>query len=109
MNYIGAVVKILETPKQKFTNSNTLFITFRVQLSQVRKVRIVTLVIWGNLARSVLNYYKTNDYILIEGYVSLQSKMSSNGKKKPLKKVRITAFKVYPFILEKNRLINKLS
>lgn len=109
MNYIGAIVKILETPKQKFINSNTFFITCRVQLSQVRKIRIVKLVIWGNLARSVLNYYKINDYILVEGHVSLQAKPSSNENKKPLKKVIITASKIYPLLLEKNRFINKLS
>lgn len=109
INHIGAIVKILETPKPKFTNSNTLFIKFRVQLSQVRKIRTVRLVIWGNLAHSVLNYYKINDYILIEGYVSFQSIMSSNGNKKPLKKVIVTALKVYPFLLRYRSSINKLS
>lgn len=109
MNYIGAIVKILETPKQKFINSKTFFITCRVQLSQVRKIRTVNLVIWGNLARSVLTYYNINDYILIEGYVSIRAKKSSNRNKKPLKKVVITASKVSPLLLEKNRSINKLS
>jgi len=110
MNYIGALVKILETPKQKFINSNTLVIKFRVQLPQIRKVRTVELVCWGNLAQSVLNYYKVNDYLLIEGYVSFREKnnLSKNKKNKLLKKVTITVFKVYPFLLNK-RFSNKLS
>jgi single-stranded DNA-binding protein len=109
MNHIGAIVKILETPKQKFINSNTLVIKFRVQLPQVRKIRIVELVFWGNLANSVLNYYKVNDYILIEGYISFRENESSDKKNKPFKKVTITVLKVYPFLLNYNRSINKLS
>jgi single-stranded DNA-binding protein len=109
MNHIGAIVKILETPKQKFINSNTLVIKFRVQLPQVRKIRIVELVLWGNLANSVLNYYKVNDYILIEGYISFRENESLNKNNKPLKKVTITVLKVYPFLLNYNRSINKLS
>ena len=107
MNYIGAIVKILETPKPKFEKSNKFVVKCRVQLSQIRKIRTVTLVIWGNLARSVLNYYKINDYILIEGYISFQANKSSN--KKSLKKVIITVLKVYPFLLDYNSSINKLS
>ena len=109
MNYIGAIVKILETPKQKFINSNTLVIKFRAQLPQVRQIQIVKLVIWGNLARAVLNYYKINDYILIEGYASIRENIISNENNKSIKKVTITVLKVYPFLLSYSRSINKLS
>lgn len=109
MNYIGAVVKVLETPKQRFLNSNTLVITFRVQLPQIRKIRIVELVCWSNLAQSVLNYYKVNDYILIEGYISFRQKKSLSKTNKPIKKVTITVIKVYPFLLNYKRSMNKLS
>lgn len=106
MNYIGAIVKVLETPKQKSINSNTLIVQFRVQLPQVRKSRIVELVCWGNLAKSILNYYNVNDYILIEGYVS--SKKIPNQNNKALNKVTITVLKVYPFLLNYKQSINKL-
>ena len=109
MNYIGAIVRILETPKQKFINSNTLVIKFRAQLPQVRKIQIVELVLWGNLADSVLNYYRVNDYIIIEGYISFRENESLNKKNKPFKKVTITVLKVYPFLLTYNSSINKLS
>jgi hypothetical protein len=111
MNYMGAIVKILETPKQKLINSNILVIKFKAQLPQVRKSRIVKLVIWGKLARAVLDYYKINDYILIEGYASLRDNNNniSNINKKPLKTVTITVLKVYPFLLNYNRFLNKLS
>jgi cobalamin biosynthesis Co2+ chelatase CbiK len=109
MNYIGSIVKVLETPKQRLINSNTLVVTFRAQLPQMRKIRIVELVCWGNLAKSVINYYKVNDYLLIEGYVSLQNDPTSKNSTKTLKKVKITVLKVYPFLLNYKRFINKLS
>ncbi len=98
-NYIGAIVKILETPKQKIIDNNSLVVTFRVQISQVRQTRIIKLVFWGNLARDVLNHYKINDYILIEGYLALTSNFDSERIMKPLKNNEITVLKVYPFLL----------
>ena len=108
MNYIGALVKILENPRQKHLDSNRFIVHFRVQLPQVRKNRIVELICWGNLAESVLSYYKVNDYILIEGYVSSRNNNSSKQMNKAFKKVTITVLKVYPFLLNSKRPINKL-
>ena len=109
MNYIGALVKVLETPKKHFINSDTFIVKFRVQLPQIRNIRIVELVCWGNLAKSVLNYYKINDYILIEGYVSFRENSNSIRINKARKKTTITVLKVYPFLLNYNRSMNKLS
>ena len=97
-NYIGGIVKILETPKQNI-NSNVINVRFRAQLSQVRNTHIVVIVFWGNLARDVSNYYKINDYILIEGYLSLQNKTSSDSLLRSLKNVKITVRKIYPLKL----------
>jgi len=102
-NYIGCIVKVLETPKQKVVKNNTFTTQFRVQLPQTRNrsTTIVRLSFWGNLARDVLDYYKTTDYIIIEGYVSL-------SKRKKSKKVEITVLKVYPFFLTFNRANRKI-
>ena len=108
-NYIGAIVKILETPKEKQINNNSLVVTFRVQIHQVRQSRIIKLVFWGNLARDIINYYKINDYILIEGYLSLGSSFDSDKMTKSLKSTEITVLKVYPFLLGYNRLSNDIS
>jgi len=89
----GGIVKILEKPTQSFLKNNTLMTKVRVQLPQIRNTKIVNLVFWGNLASNISNYYKTNDYIIIEGYLALPSKLSS-------KKVEITVLKVYPFIID---------
>jgi single-stranded DNA-binding protein len=98
-NLIGGIVKILETPKQKIFNTNTPVTKFRVQFPQVRNTSVVYLTFWGNLARDVTNYYKINDYILIEGYISLRDRKNSEKVISKSKKVEITVLKVYPFIL----------
>ena len=103
INSVGGVVKILEPPKQKILNNNILVTCFRVQFPQVRKNCIVHLKFWGNLASDVSTYYKINDYILIEGYISLKDKKANISNLQKLKKVEITVLKIYPFLLTYDR------
>ena len=94
-NYIGGIVKILETPRQK-TLRNNIDISFtecRVQFPQFPGNKIIDLVFWGKLASEATIYYQTDDYIIIEGYLSLVNKEG-------LKKVKITVLKVFPFVLK---------
>jgi len=91
-NYIGSIVKVLEIPKQKTLKGNISFTECRVQFPQFRSSRIIKLVFWGKLASEVANYYRVNDYMLIEGYLSTVNKKS-------LKKVEITVLKVLTFVL----------
>lgn len=105
-NYISGVVKILESPKQKMLQNNILVTKFRAQIPQLRATRVVTLTVWGNLARDVTTYYKINDYLLIEGYISLRNKKKSNSIISKSKKIEITVLKVYPFLLTYDRSIN---
>jgi hypothetical protein len=94
-NYIGGIVKILETPRQKIVKSNIdiSFTECRVQFPQFRGNKIITLVFWGKLASDATIYYKVDDYIIIEGYLSIVNK-------KALKKLKITVLKVFPFVLK---------
>jgi single-stranded DNA-binding protein len=97
-NMIGGIVKILEAPKQKIFNTNIPVTQFRVQFPQVRNNAVIHLTFWGNLASDVANYYKINDYILIEGYISLRDQKVLNTIISKSKKVEITVLKVYPFL-----------
>lgn len=100
-NLVSGIVRILEPPTEKMI-SQTIWVTdFRVQFPQVRNNYLVHLKIWGNLARDVANYYKMNDYILIEGYISTKEADSSyfDRQIQKRKKVEITVLKVYPFFL----------
>ena len=106
-NYVGSIVKILENPSQTVFN-NTISVTkFRVQFPQFRNTRIVNLIFWGNLASDITKYYRINDYILIEGYLSLNNQGCFSVMNKNSKKVEITVLKIYPFLLSQNRRISQ--
>jgi len=106
-NYIARLIKILEPPKQKILKNNLFMTQFRAQIPQLRNTRIVRLTFWGNLARDVATYYKVNDYLLIEGYLSIRIKKNSKLNFSKSKKVEITALKVYPFFLNYDRSSSK--
>ena len=95
-NYLGSVVKILEKPVQTIVNDKVLKTECRAQLAQVRNTRIINLVFWGNLARDTVNSYQVNDYIMIEGYVSLRDMKSKKLVKRNFKKVEIAVLKSFP-------------
>ena len=99
---MGAIVKILESPKNKTIKNKISITKFRAQLPQIRQTRVVDIVVWGNLANDVAKYYNINDYILVEGYLSLRKLVSSNSNRKILKRARFTVIKAYPFILGSN-------
>ena len=103
-NYISGIVKILENPIQTVFNNNIPITRFRVQLPQVRNNTIINLVFWGKLSQDITNYYEIDDYIIIEGYLSLRDKKTIKNSKK----VEITVLKVYPFLLSYNRRSNKV-
>jgi len=99
-NYIAAIVRVLESPRQKIFSKNIPRVQFRVQLPQYRRTRIVTLTFWGKLANTVKSYYKINDYILIEGYVSVKIKKKLTLKSKKSTKPEITVFKNLSFYIK---------
>lgn len=99
INYVATVVKILEKPIQVVSNDKVIMTEFRAQFAQIRNMRIITIRLWGNLARDIVNYYQINDYIMIEGYLSLSNsskKKSDKLLKSKLKKADITVLKIYP-------------
>lgn len=95
MNYIGGIAKILEMPKQSFLDNNIIITKVRVQLPQLRNTQVVKLTFWGNLASDVNNFYKTNDYVIIEGYISYKNELQFQVPKQ----IEITVLKIYPFLL----------
>jgi len=98
-NLVGGIVKILETPKQMNFSSNIQVTKFRVQFPQVRQTSLVHLTFWGNLAIDTANYYKVNDYVLIEGYISVRDRKSVKNVISKSKKIEITVLKIYPLLL----------
>ena len=109
-NYISGIVKILEIPEPRLINndSDMVFVTFRVQLAQVQDNRIIHLVSWGKLAQDILNFYKMNDYIFIEGYISLQNTLNFSSNFLIPERVEVTLLKVYPLFLSSNCFVNEI-
>lgn len=100
-NYVSMIVKLLENPSEKRIKKDRklILVQCRAQFPQARKKKLVQLNFWSKLAVNVMNYYQKNDYILIEGFLSLIEKKQPNQIAKKQKKLKITVFKIYPFFL----------
>ena len=101
LNYFSSIVKVLESPKQILFNDKYYLVEFRAlmpQISKNTKPKVVLLNFWSVFTRDLKSYYKTNDYILIQGYTSIKKKNALINKN--LKKITITVLKVYPFLLK---------
>jgi len=88
MNYVGGIVRILEIPKLHSLKNNITRTEFRAKLPQIRNKKsttIVKLVFWGDFAYDVANYYRVNDYILIEGYLAYKKEELSTRTLEKLK------------------------
>ena len=108
MNYVSSIVQILENPKLHSLQNTISRTEFRVRLPQMRNKKsptIVKLVFWGDFAYDVANYYRVNDYILIEGYLAYKKEKFTN---QTLKNLEITVFKVYPLFLKSEKKTNNL-
>ena len=76
MNYTHLMIQLIGKPKKSsLENEFPIPVTELVgKFYQFRKNKytICKVVVWGNLAVDFLRYYGPNDYILVEGHVSLQ-------------------------------------
>jgi len=109
MNYGSFIVKLIGKPEQSFFEDNISVTEIDAKLSQTRKNNvdiIIKLSVWGNLAYDIVQYYQINDYIIIEGYISLSKSFSEIDNINNDKQVEISVFKVYPFLLNNIRVNN---
>lgn len=96
MNVVNSIIRILEISPIKLYNNVTI-IKLRAQLPCIRnKVQLPIIIecfILGDLAYDLNNYYRINDYILVEGYLSTFSENSRN-----LISIKLNITKLYPFL-----------
>ena len=102
MNYASFLVKIIEKPIIKRNTSVTKMVVQIPRLKYDGESTIMQVFIWGPLADSIAQYYRLNDYIIIEGYLficrnSLNFRFN-NDSTNPFG-VEISACKIYPFAL----------
>ena len=101
-NYFSGMVKLLENPQQINVSKTSIRITVRAELFQIRENKLIRIHFWGNLGQEVREYYRMNDYILVEGYLSIPNKNPKNLEQKPIPETSITVLKIYPFLLQPN-------
>jgi hypothetical protein len=102
MNYVSFIVKLIGKPEQSFFEDNISVTEIVAKLRQPRKKNVditVQLSVWGNLAYDIVQYYQINDYIIVEGYISLGESFSETDTIVRDKQVEISVFKIYPFLL----------
>ena len=97
MNYTSFIIKILNKPqytlcKQKIPLTEALgkFYQFHNNSSTICKLSF-----WGQPAYEILKYSKKNNYLLVEGYLSLRQ--STFEKFEITTTMEISVFKVSPF------------
>ena len=103
MNYVILTVKIIKNSGQSFFADGTPLTELIVQLPQIQKNNkkiIVQLSIWGKLSYDIAKYYKSDDYLIIEGYISLKNINFTNNLNSTDKQVEVSVFKVYPLLLK---------
>ena len=104
MNYSSFIIKILGKPEQSFFDDNISVTEIigkfaQFQNSTKNSDTIIHLSIWGNLAYDAIKYYKENDYVIVEGYISLRKPIFEELHNMNKKQVEISVFKIYPFSL----------
>jgi single-stranded DNA-binding protein len=102
VNYSSFLVKIVEKPIRRDLKDEISVVEMLVKFSQFREkksMRTFRIFIWGNLGNDVLKYYKTNDYVIIEGYLSVSSFSFDLDKDESdlNNAVQISVRKIYPF------------
>ena len=103
MNYVIFAVKVIKNSGQSFFADGTSLTELTVQLPQVRKNNLKVILqvsIWGKLSYDVAKYYQPDDYIIIEGYVSLKNINTDRAVNLLDKQVEISVFKLYPLLLK---------
>ena len=102
MNYSSFIVKIIQKPKQSFSDNNIPFTEILAKFYQFRhnSYNICKLSTWGNLSDDVIKYYQVNDYLIIEGYLSRRKSILKDYN--TINEIEISVFKIYPFALNNN-------
>ena len=103
MNYVIFTVKVIKNSGQSFFSDGTSLTELTVQLPQIRKNNskiILQVSIWGKLSYDVAKYYQPDDYIIIEGYISIININTNYAINSLNKQIEISVFKLYPLLLK---------
>jgi single-stranded DNA-binding protein len=111
MNYSCFIIKILSNPIQSYFEDNISLVEILGKFPQIRNKRTIEyfrISIWGNLADDVIKYYQINDYLIIEGYISVNQNLFEMDNFAKNNQVEISVRKIYPFLLNNRMKYNNL-
>jgi len=103
MNYVIFTVKVIKNSGQSFFSDGTSITELTVQLPQARKKNskvILQVSIWGKLSYDAAKYYQPDDYIILEGYITIRNIDTDRVVNLLNKQVEISVFKLYPLFLK---------
>ena len=103
MNYVILAVKVIKNSGQSFFADGTSLTELIVQLPQNQRNNtkiILQVSIWGKLSYDVAKYYQSEDYIVIEGYISVRNINLDRIVNLFDKQIEISVFKLYPLLLK---------
>ena len=104
MNYTHFIVKMVNNPEQSSFKNGILVTEFIGKFYQFRKRkisgidRLCKISIWGKAGSNFIKYYKKNDYLIIEGVLSLRK--STFDSLNLTTDLEISVYKFYPLSLK---------
>ena len=95
MNHGIFVVKVVDKPVHlNYKEYETIEIKVQFPILRQKDSRSeLTLLIWGDYRNDFLKYYKVQDYLIIQGTLTLKG--YENGENKP----KVIVKRIYPFLL----------
>ena len=102
MNHNFFLVKIISKPEQSFFKEEKALTEVMVKYIPISKksncIDTFNLSIWGTLSYDIVKYYNINDYILVEGFISIRNNNLKNKIFIKNKQIDLSVLKVYPFL-----------
>ena len=102
MNHNFFLVKIISKPEQSFFKEEKALTEVMVKYIPISKksncIDTFNLSIWGTLSYDIVKYYNINDYVLVEGFISIRDNNFKNKTFTKDKQIDLSVLKVYPFL-----------
>lgn len=101
MNNSIFVLTLAEEPIQDFYENQLPLLEIKATFKYFIKKKIFSerfnLLIWGNLCNDIIKYYRKDDCIIVEGYLTISYELNPNNLKNMEKKIELTVINIYPF------------